>query len=102
MRDRGSTSSRWAGFRTPRREHYELHISLDVLSGKISEHLIAVRVYDRHENVGVAKTVFAQENSIDLVSQIWVPHPRRVCVFAARVGLHEVSCDSNFFWRRGT
>jgi hypothetical protein len=44
-----------------RREHYELRISLDVVAGKISEHLIAVRVYDRHENVGVAKTVIAAE-----------------------------------------
>jgi hypothetical protein len=26
---------------------------------KIAEHLIAVRVYDRHENVGVAKIVIA-------------------------------------------
>jgi sugar lactone lactonase YvrE len=42
-----------------RREHYELHISLDVVSGKTSEHLIAVRVYDRHDNVGLAKTVIA-------------------------------------------
>ncbi len=47
------------GLSDSKREHYELHISLDVLSGKISEHLIAVRVYDRHENVGVAKTVIA-------------------------------------------
>jgi len=44
-----------------RREHYELRIFLDVMSGKISEHLITVRVYDRHENVGVAKTVIAAE-----------------------------------------
>jgi len=40
-----------------RHEHYELRIFLDVMAGKISEHLITVRVYDRHENVGVAKTV---------------------------------------------
>jgi hypothetical protein len=44
-----------------RREHYEIRISLDVVSGKIGEHLIAVRVYDRHDNVGVAKTVIAAE-----------------------------------------
>jgi hypothetical protein len=42
-------------------EHYELHIDLDIESGKISEHLITVRVYDRHDNVGVAKTVIAAE-----------------------------------------
>jgi len=44
-----------------RREHYDLRIFLDVVAGKISEHLITVRVYDRHENVGVAKTVIAAE-----------------------------------------
>jgi hypothetical protein len=44
-----------------KREHYELRIFLDVLAGKISEHLITVRVYDRHDNVGVAKTVIATE-----------------------------------------
>lgn len=45
-----------------RREHYEFRISLDVESGKITEHLITVRAYDRYDNVGVAKTVIpAQE-----------------------------------------
>jgi hypothetical protein len=40
-----------------RREHYEFHISLDADAGKIGEHLITVRAYDRYENVGVAKTI---------------------------------------------
>jgi sugar lactone lactonase YvrE len=44
-----------------KREHYELRIFLDVVAGKISEHLITVRVYDRHDNAGVAKTVIAAE-----------------------------------------
>jgi nitrite reductase/ring-hydroxylating ferredoxin subunit len=44
-----------------RREHYELRIFLDVVADKISEHLITVRVYDRHDNAGVAKTVIAAE-----------------------------------------
>jgi hypothetical protein len=44
-----------------RREHYDLRIFLDVVAGNISEHLITVRVYDRHDNVGVAKTVIAAE-----------------------------------------
>jgi hypothetical protein len=45
-----------------RREHYEFRISLDVEAGKIGEHLITVRAYDRYENVGVAKTIIpAQE-----------------------------------------
>ncbi len=43
-------------------EHYEFRISLDVESGRITEHLITVRAYDRYDNVGVAKTVIpAQE-----------------------------------------
>jgi hypothetical protein len=41
--------------------HYALHLSLDDLAGKICEHLITVRVYDRHENAGVAKTVIAAQ-----------------------------------------
>jgi hypothetical protein len=45
-----------------RTEHYAFHISVDVMSGKIGEHLITVRVYDRYDNVGVAKAVIpAQE-----------------------------------------
>ncbi len=45
-----------------KREHYEFRISLDVEGGKISEHLITVRAYDRYDNVGVAKTIIpAQE-----------------------------------------
>lgn len=43
-------------------EHYEFHLSLDVENGKIGEHLITVRAYDRFDNVGVAKTIIpAQE-----------------------------------------
>jgi hypothetical protein len=40
-----------------RREHYEFRISLDTESGKMSEHLITVRAYDRNDNLGVAKTI---------------------------------------------
>jgi len=39
------------------REHYEIHISLDTDAGKLGEHLITVRAYDRYDNVGVAKTI---------------------------------------------
>jgi len=39
-------------------EHYDFEIPAKALTGKTGEHLITVRVYDRHENVGVAKTVF--------------------------------------------
>ena len=31
-------------------EHYEFHISADVQDGKIGEHLITVRAYDRYDN----------------------------------------------------
>ena len=42
-------------------EHYEFRIELET-GGKIGEHLITVRAYDRYDNVGVAKTVIpAQE-----------------------------------------
>jgi hypothetical protein len=43
-----------------KREHYDILIPVPAET-KIAEHLIAVRVYDRHENVGVAKTVIAAE-----------------------------------------
>jgi hypothetical protein len=42
-----------------RREHYDFHASLDSVTEKAGEHLITVRVYDRHDNVGLAKTVVA-------------------------------------------
>jgi hypothetical protein len=41
-----------------KREHYDFQVPAKALHGKAGEHLITVRVYDRHENVGVAKTVF--------------------------------------------
>jgi hypothetical protein len=43
-----------------RHEHYEFLIQTST-GPKPSEHLVAVRVYDRHDNVGVAKTVIAAE-----------------------------------------
>jgi hypothetical protein len=49
------------GLSDSKHEHYEIHLSLDSPAGKLSEHLITVRVYDRHDNVGVAKTVIAGE-----------------------------------------
>ena len=42
-----------------KREHYEVRLPSAGLAGNAGEHLITVRVYDRHDNVGVAKTVFA-------------------------------------------
>ena len=41
-----------------KREHYEVHIPASALTGKPGEHLLTVRAYDRHENVGLAKTAF--------------------------------------------
>jgi hypothetical protein len=39
-------------------EHYEFSVPASVFEGKAGEHLLTVRVYDRYENVGVAKAVF--------------------------------------------
>ena len=39
-------------------EHYELNLPASAFTEKTGEHLLTVRVYDRYENVGVAKTVF--------------------------------------------
>jgi hypothetical protein len=39
-------------------ERYEFHVPASAFEGKTGEHLLTVRVYDRYENVGVAKTVF--------------------------------------------
>jgi hypothetical protein len=46
------------GLSDSKHEHYEFHLATATLNGKSGEHLITVRVYDRHDNVGVAKTVF--------------------------------------------
>lgn len=41
-------------------EHYDFTLPASALDGKTGEHLLTVRVYDRYDNVGVAKTVFGQ------------------------------------------
>jgi hypothetical protein len=46
------------GLSDSKREHYEVRLPPNGPAGKAGEHLITVRVYDRHDNVGVAKTVF--------------------------------------------
>jgi hypothetical protein len=46
------------GLSDSKREHYDVRLPAKELEGKTGEHLITVRVYDRHENVGVAKAVF--------------------------------------------
>jgi len=46
------------GLSDAKREHYEVHLAAKDLAGKGGEHLITVRAYDRHDNIGVAKAVF--------------------------------------------
>jgi hypothetical protein len=46
------------GLSDSKREHYDIHIPAKSLDSKTGEHLVTVRVYDRHENAGTAKTVF--------------------------------------------
>lgn len=46
------------GLSDSRHEHYEVHIPAAALNGKAGEHLLTVRAYDRHDNVGLAKTSF--------------------------------------------
>jgi WD40 repeat protein len=41
-----------------RQEHYDFHLPAKSVEDKPGEHLITVRVYDRHDNVGVAKAIF--------------------------------------------
>ena len=40
-----------------KREHYDFKVPAKSFEGKSGEHLITVRVYDRHDNVGLAKSV---------------------------------------------
>jgi sugar lactone lactonase YvrE len=49
------------GLSDSRREHYEIPLPTASLAGSAAEHLITVRVYDRYDNVGVAKTVIAAQ-----------------------------------------
>jgi hypothetical protein len=41
-----------------KREHYDFRVLASAFENKAGEHLLTVRVYDRYENVGLAKTVF--------------------------------------------
>lgn len=43
-----------------KREHYDVRLPASAFEGHGGEHLLTVRVYDRFENVGVAKTVFGE------------------------------------------
>ena len=46
------------GLSDARREHYDFTIPPSASDGKTGERLLTVRVYDRHDNVGLAKTTF--------------------------------------------
>jgi hypothetical protein len=46
------------GLSDSKQERYEVHIPASALTAKAGEHLLTVRAYDRHDNVGLAKTVF--------------------------------------------
>jgi hypothetical protein len=46
------------GLSDARREHYDFRIPASAFDGKTGEHVLTVRAYDRHENIGLAKTVF--------------------------------------------
>jgi sugar lactone lactonase YvrE len=41
-----------------RREHYDFELPAKALEGKPGEHLWTARAYDRHDNIGLAKTIF--------------------------------------------
>lgn len=40
------------------REHYDFQLPASALEKKPGEHLLTIRVYDRHDNIGLAKTTF--------------------------------------------
>ena len=46
------------GLSDSKHEHYEFSMPASIFEDKAGEHLLTVRVYDRYENVGVAKTEF--------------------------------------------
>ena len=67
MRDRGSTSSRWARSPTSQTERYDFSAPLPQPSEQLrvaklppanpNEHTVTLRVFDRYDNSATAKTV---------------------------------------------
>jgi hypothetical protein len=49
------------GLSDSKRELFEIPLPAAALTGGALEHLITVRVYDRHDNIGMAKTVIAAQ-----------------------------------------
>jgi hypothetical protein len=65
MPGRGSMSIRSGKLSDSKREHYDFpHLAGCGGRGKIGEHLITVRAYDRYDNVGVAKTVIPAQGAV--------------------------------------
>ena len=50
------------GLSDARREHYDFTVPASAFEGKSGEQLITVRVYDRHDNIGLAKTLFGSSS----------------------------------------
>lgn len=46
------------GLSDSKREHYDFELPASAQVNKPGEHLLTVRVYDRHDNIGLAKTTF--------------------------------------------
>jgi len=46
------------GLSDAKHEHYDFLLPAKSLEGKTGEHVITVRIYDRHDNIGLAKSVF--------------------------------------------
>jgi hypothetical protein len=51
------------GLSDARREHYDFTIPASAFEGKSGEQLLTVRVYDRHDNIGLSKSVFTIASS---------------------------------------
>jgi hypothetical protein len=50
------------GLSDARRGHYDFTVPASAFEGKSGEQLITVRVYDRHDNIGLAKTLFGSSS----------------------------------------
>jgi hypothetical protein len=46
------------GLSDSKHEHYQVQIEPSTFKQKTGEHVLTVRAYDRHDNIGLAKTVF--------------------------------------------
>ncbi|MDE3199949.1 MAG: hypothetical protein KGN79_03420 [Acidobacteriota bacterium] len=51
------------------KEHYDFNIPGSALKGRNGEHLLTVRVYDRYDNIGLAKTTFTAAHAANTTAQ---------------------------------